>query len=348
MRLLDSLFGPNIGKFLEEEQYDEIKKLVSTDKNTMNKLIQQLGSRHTRIRERAANLLGDMNEARAIPSLLSVIKRGIKANRPINLSYEYDVSKYLAVDRYIDTKGYERRIPLFDWLFQDYKGSDKLDVSAASKALSKIIYSSDFEPLLAALKDINPEVRERSAEVLMRRGGEMREPYIGNAIKELITVSEQDEKPMVRRYARLALRNMGTKIIEPLIATLKDENPDRRISASWTLYWVWNKYNDMRAILPLITAVEEKDVAVVAGAYYFFLERGEDGTQPILIEALNQYGHRSKEMVTDYLNCGEPQLRKAAEQWAHTHGYYIKPSEFGGHRGWGSKRPVYKKRDTKG
>jgi len=338
MGLLDRLFGPDIRKLLEEEQYEEIKKLVCTDKKIMHKLIQQLGSRQTRIRRRAANLLGEMKEPRAIPALVRVVKRGIDANRPISLWYDYDVHRYLAVDRYIDKKGYERKILLFDWVFQDYKGSDKVDVAAATEALRKIFYSSDFEPLFIALKDSNAEIRERAAEVLMRRSGEIREPYIGSAIKELINVSEQDGHHMVRRYARLALRNMGTKAIEPLIATLKDKNPDDRMSAAWALYWLWNNYNNRRAIEPLIAALDKKDAAVVAGAYYFFLEQGQEGTQSILIEALNKYGHRSKEMVEDYLNCGEPQLEEAARQWARIHGFSIIPDPYGGKRRWGSKR----------
>ena len=182
----------------------------------------------------------------------------------------------------------------------------------------------------------------------MRRSPAIHQPYIESAIKELITVSEQDGNAVVRRNARLALRNMGLQALEPLIAALKDKNPRKRHHIAWTLYWLWDTHKDDRAIEPLIAAFDEKDVAVVAGAYYYFLEQGEDGTETILIKALNGYGHLSKEMVEDFLNCGNNQLENAARQWAYTHGFNVRSSAFGGRRGWGSKRSVYRKRDTKG
>lgn len=236
MGLFSGLFGPDIRKLLGEEQYDEIKKLASTDKRIAPKIIQQLNSIHTHMRERAADLLGDMNEPRAIPELVRVVKRGIDANRPIALQYGYDVSQYIDVDRYIDTKGFERTIPLFDWIFQDYKGSDKEDVIAAKDALTKIMYSSDLKPLFVALGDNNAEVREKVSEILMKRSSKIHQSDIESAIKELITVSEQDKNLIVRRNARLALRNMGSRAVEPLIVALNDKDPLRRWGVAWTLY----------------------------------------------------------------------------------------------------------------
>jgi HEAT repeat protein len=336
--LLSKLFGPDVRKLLEEEQYDEINRLVSIDKRIVPKLVSQLASSHLQLRERAAVLLGKMNEPNALPALVGIVRRGIQADRPITNKHSYDVFKYLAVDRYIDTRGYERSIPMVDWVFQDYPGSDKADVVAARKALEKIMSSHDFAPLLSCLVNGNAEVRLKAAEVLMKRSTEIRPPHIENAVRCLIAVSEQDGQPIVRRNARLALRNMGCEAVEPLIEALGDRGGSKRFYMAWTLYWLWKIHADKRAINRIIAALGEEDIAVVAGAYYYFMEKGENSTVPILAKALKEYGELNPQMVKDFLNSGNAELEEAARRWAAAHGFTTAPSDFGTERSWGSRR----------
>jgi len=82
-------------------------------------------------------------------------------------------------------------------------------------------------------------------------------------------------------------------------------------------WWI----KDSRAVKPLISALKAGDLEIVAGAYSYFIELGEPGTEEILIKALNIYG--TKEMALDFFNCGNDKLKNAAEKWAKEHGYQI-------------------------
>ncbi len=48
--------------------------------------------------------------------------------------------------------------------------------------------------------------------------------------------------------------------------------------------------NEPSVVEFLTGALKDKKLDIIAGAYYFFIHRGEEGTEAILIEALNKYG----------------------------------------------------------
>ena len=87
--------------------------------------------------------------------------------------------------------------------------------------------------------------------------------------------------------------------------------------------------SDVDELLPYLE--REKTVII----YYALIKIGKEGTESALIRALNRFGYVT--MAEDYLNCGNPKLEKAAEDWADEHGYRVLPS-FGGVGGvrWGS------------
>ena len=76
-----------------------------------------------------------------------------------------------------------------------------------------------------------------------------------------------------------------------------------------------------------------EDLEIVAGAYGFFIRKGEANSEPILIMALNEYGFR--EMAQDFLNCGNNVLEEAATEWAEKHRYTITVGN--GERGRGTR-----------
>jgi HEAT repeat protein len=316
MKLLERLFGPDIRRLLETKQYDEIKKLALKDKRIVPKLIQQLESKHTHIVKRAAYLLGEMNEPRALPALERVVGRESTDDARIVATLE------------------RWKLPLPS-SFPRYpvgRGTNEAAVAAAEKALWKITHA-DEELLIVALNDKNAEVREKIAEALGRRRSSK------CAIEALIAVSNKDTNSHVRRKARLALVNSGKPAVEPLIVALKDKNPRHRMQTAWTLCWLQDRHKVERALEPLLAALDEKDMAVVAGAYSFFIWRGEAGTESILIKALEEYGH--PEMVEHFINCGNSQLEEGGRRWASAHNFRIIPSRLGGGPKWGERREVY-------
>lgn len=122
--------------------------------------------------------------------------------------------------------------------------------------------------------------------------------------------------------------------VSRLIAALKHAHAkDRRDAASGLGY-----IKDPRAVEPLLAALKEPDLAVIAGAYsFFFIERAEKGSEDALIQALNASDY-SKSMAEDYLNCGNSALEAAAREWAWKHGYQITAGGGGGTVRWGSRR----------
>jgi hypothetical protein len=121
----------------------------------------------------------------------------------------------------------------------------------------------------------------------------------------------------VRGAAEDALVNIGRPSVERLIAMLKDNEWRIRRRAARTLGAV----KDPRAAEILLNAFKNRNLEVVTGAYRFFIRRGEAGSEPMLIEALN--GAWDRTMGIDFQNCGNPQLEQAASDWAKRRGYTL-------------------------
>jgi hypothetical protein len=79
--------------------------------------------------------------------------------------------------------------------------------------------------------------------------------------------------------------------------------------------------HDPQAVEFLLGAPNKPDLAVIAGAYPFFILRSEPGSQHAMIQALNAQG--SVAMAECCLNCGNSVLEAAAREWARTHGYQV-------------------------
>jgi hypothetical protein len=91
-----------------------------------------------------------------------------------------------------------------------------------------------------------------------------------------------------------------------------------------------------RAVALLLTGLREHDIGVIVGAYQFFIERGEPGSESALIQALDAKG--DSDMAVDFLNCGNSDLATAANQWASGHGYRITSRPGGPTVRWGNSR----------
>jgi HEAT repeat protein len=227
----------------------------------------------------------------------------------------------------------------------------------AAGTLGEVKDPRAVEPLIAALKDADAKVRFYAAGALAK----LNDP---RAVEPLIATL-RDADSTVNSGAALALRDIGAPAVQPLMAALKDENPEVRRRVAWVL----GDIKDPRAVEPLIAALEddadsivrwnsatalqeigtpapermlpalrERDLAVVAKAYPFFIVRAEPGSEEVLAQALNAHG--TLEMAMDYLNCGNGLLGGAAQRWAKAHGYSEVSipgfGEGGGH--WGGRR----------
>ncbi|MEW6381536.1 MAG: HEAT repeat domain-containing protein [bacterium] len=141
-------------------------------------------------------------------------------------------------------------------LIADLKDQDPQVREDAAEALGKIKNVRAVEPLIAALKDESPKVRENAAEAL----GRIRD---AGAVNSLI-VALQDEDRNVREEAAEALGRIGKAgaAVEPLIAALRDEDQEVREEAAEAL----GKIKDLRAVEPLIAALKDEEPEVKENA----------------------------------------------------------------------------------
>jgi len=194
------------------------------------------------------------------------------------------------------------------------------------------IASSDT---LQRLKSRDPAIRMDAAKTL----GEAKDPV---AISALITALKKDRDGDVRAAAEDALVNIGSPALNSLTPLLKDQSWRVRRRAVRTI----GRIKDAAAIDSLIQAIrtdddcyvkkfaakslgeikddhaveylckglKEGNVYIIAGAYRFFLRRGEAGAEGALIKALHTSFNRN--MIDDFANCGNIHLREAALKYS--------------------------------
>jgi hypothetical protein len=207
---------------------------------------------------------------------------------------------------------------------------------------SQSVQADDHTQYLQQLKSKDPSVRMEAARIL----GEMKEL---SAIDPLISLLKEDKDWGVRGAAEDALVNIGRPSVERLIAMLKDNEWRIRRRAARTLGAIKDpraveplgatlnsdkdccvkkfsakalgETDDIRATEILLNAFKNGNLEVVTGAYRFFIRRGEAGSEPMLIEALN--GAWDRTMAINFQNCGNPQLEQAASDWAKRRGYTL-------------------------
>lgn len=213
------------------------------------KLIAESSDEEKLVGKNAAWALGKIGDPRAIEPLISAMKdeeKGLKGKVVRNILFggillgtiqsvkitggikERDMGEQWSVAWAIADIGKPAVEPLIAAL--NNKDSDEYIRKRAPLALGRIGDSRAVEPLIAALKDENNEVRFSAAIAL----GDIKDP---RAIEPLIAILKG----------------------EPLIATLKDDDDgDVRRSAAWAL----GKIGDLRAVEPLIAALKDEDVYV--------------------------------------------------------------------------------------
>ncbi len=202
------------------------------------------------------------------------------------------------------------------------------------------------ELLIAALKDsdagaqcipsgFEPRVNICADDSLVEIGAPAVEPLIA-------ALNGSDS--LTREGAAMALGEIGNETggdhcVEPLIAALNDPDAGVRRVAAWALVraaMTTGTGAQIRhdAVNALLDAMRKRELAVIAGASRFFIERGEPGSEEVLIQALNAQGNEW--VAEDFLNCGNEALEAAAKKWVSGHGYGITYVGVGKATMWGS------------
>ena len=164
--------------------------------------------------------------------------------------------------------------------------------------------------LLEALHSRESYVRSAMTKAL----GIARDP---RGVDPLIAVAQHDPVEWVRANAVTALGEIGdSRAAHPLLDMLRTRT-DVWEEAAAALAEIENP----DAERALIDALHRRDWRVIAAAHRLYLERGEAGSEDLLIEALNREGDST--VANAFLNSSNSQLAEAARAWAKKHGYEI-------------------------
>ena len=263
-------------------------------------LIKNLGNEDVRVREQAAVALGQTNDLRAVNPLINTLKKD---------SY-WDVRKAAA-----SSLGQIGDPVAVKTLLTTLKKDENKNVqSAAASALGEIGDSKAVEPLIAALEDKSSEVRKEAARALGKIGDTV-------AVEPLIT-KLKDEDSRVRQSTAYALGELAISYASQ--ADLRGGDTTLKTAIE-----------NPQATRVLNDAITGQDLDVLAGAYAYYIRKGQDGTEPLLEKAI--YISGTKEMAVDFLNSGNQQLEQAAQNWAESRNVNLPTDTKKGPR-WGEEK----------
>ena len=302
-------------------EWNAQETLIEIGEPSVEPLIEVLNDENPQVRINAIYSLGELKDSRAIEPLLLILKKdedilsdasrialskmGSSAIDPLIelLNDENPSIRRYAIAGLKDIDDERVVEPIINAL------QDEKVLGNAIEALGELQDTRAVEPLLAFLADDDYFIREGVIEAL----GEIRDV---RAIEPLIQMLG-DPRYEVTDATVLALIKFGGYAVDPLIRTLNNTDPEVRVRAANALVHI----PDSRNIEPFLGALQSSNVEVIAGAYSFYIERGEEEAIDLLIDAIKKYGTR--EMALTYLNCGQNQLIEAATNWANENGYII-------------------------
>jgi len=202
-----------------------------------------------------------------------------------------------------------------DVLIKQLKSTDSNERLAAAKELGERKDLRAVSPLIVTLRtDKKWEVRLAAEDSLVKIGSPSAEP--------LLKVIREEQTCMPRRRAARAL----TEIHDPCSTEtlMKASAEDRDCCVRKFAARALGEINDPKAAKYLDSAMKKKNMDVVSGAYRYYIRKGEQGTEDILIEVMQKCFY-DKTMVLDFVSCENDKLKQAAEKVAAEHKYTLPP-----------------------
>jgi HEAT repeat protein len=216
------------------------------------------------LRDKIEDVLWSMNCSKAISFVI---------NRQCLAPYHYEREDYeikdrgweiarddlARIDSYIKQLFKNLKEEVVPILIELYKSYGENEQKFAEEALQRLREEWAVEPLIAALKDDNWQIRKKVVWSL----GEIKDT---RATEPLIQTLN-DEYNVVRMEAIGALGRIRDKrAVKPLIELLEDSHYEVRFAAIGALGWIGDKRGDKRAIEVLTRLLEDKDKYVTIEA----------------------------------------------------------------------------------
>lgn len=217
----------------------------------------------------------------------------------------------------------------------------------AAEPLSKFLrrlLSRDFDTMNSAVRSLGILGDPRAVDMLGRllhhnspvvRGnatwalGQIDDPTAAEVLISLVVARDVD---CFGQASFDLARRRTAEAVAPLIAALGDENPDIAAAAVRAL----DEMRDPRGSRALIGLLDARRLDLVVRAYPFFIRSGIEGTEDVLIEALNGFG--ADGMADAFFRSGNAKLEAAGLEFRKSHGSWeVQPGEEKWRPLWGSE-----------
>ncbi len=309
--LLEALKDPN-----KQVQYIAIRALGELrDARAVEPLVEALEHRDPGIVSAAALALGELRDTRAVEPLMTILSNTEQGVFRLGTIQTLGVLKdpratALLTEQLDDTSVQVRRI--------------------ATEALGEIGDRGAIAPLLKILNDQSAEVRWAGADAL----GSIGDASVADTLISIIGKGRIWARRMVRVLDRLDTnwreREATLQIETYFLKHIDHPEPE----VQWRSAEALGEIAAPRARQKLLQALEQKRTMVVAAAHAFFIRNGMSEAEPLLVQALHQYG--TEEMALTYLNADHPVLARAAHIWARRQGMILLSSPEPGNIRWNS------------
>lgn len=316
----DARVVPSLFKALKDQnmqvQYVAINALGELrDTRAVEPLVEALEHRDPGIVSAAALALGELRDTRAVEPLMTILS-----------NTEHGVFRLGA----IQTLGVLKDPRAIALLTEQLDDTSVQVRRIATEALGEIGDPGAVDPLLKMLNDQSAEVRWAAADAL----GSIGDASVADTLISIIGKG--------RIWARRMVR-----VLDPLDANWREREATLRIETyflehidhpepevQWRSAEALGEIATPRARQKLLQAMDQKRTLIVAAAHAFFIRNGMSEAEPLLVQALNQYG--TEEMALTYLNADHPVLARAAHIWARRQGMILLSSPEPGNIRWRS------------
>ncbi len=229
-------------------------------------------------------------------------------------------------------------------------------VTAASRAIGDLGGSVGVPALIQVLRNFEasgrPSEDKPAASAAQKAIGAIGSPALA-ALKKAVASSDAD----LQLAAITGLAELGPMAVNPLIGVLKDGDTKVRSRAANKLGYLGDRSAEA-GLVGLLTRSEANTASIALArlyqdqptklthyltstktfrVYYGLVYLGFPETVNALASALHRVGDLT--MAEFFLNCGNPTLEKAAEDWADDHGYSVISVPGSGDGTWGSGLP---------
>jgi hypothetical protein len=286
-------------------------------------LVADLASPEPEVRWNAARLLAETGYSRAVPALIEALKDPRSAVRS------------MAAYALGETWDGRAAGPLAALLVDDEPDVRR----SALHAMTRLVEHGEDEGFVPALIRFLEKQPESRADVLDRRLRGMQNDLEDAMRREKLGRARPVEAADIRGKLELLESDRATPAEE--LSRPDDDVQRIRLDAARLL----NELDEDQAAPVIMRALRDRDLPVVAGGFEVVVGRGEEGSDLVLREALDQYGawfgrptpHGTR-MAEALLNCGHAGLAEAAREWAGRHGYRIETRTGSATISWGGDK----------